>query len=162
MVRHKSRYLLFQFLYPPTDTADASTGASTGTFSHALPTHLEFHSPSASNLTGKDIAAILRDSLSINFGDWGAGCAGGLSVKYFSPATSTGIVKVPREHYRLVWGALSFIREVKGRPVVATMLKVSGTIKKAEMEAVRRAKEEIQSLGEGLGGVVDDGSEMEE
>jgi ribonuclease P/MRP protein subunit POP5 len=66
-----------------------------------------------------------------------------VTVKYFSPATSTGIVRVGREHYRLVWAALTYVREIKGRPCVLRVVHVSGTIKKAELEAVRRAKADI-------------------
>ena len=65
-------------------------------------------------------------------------------MKYFSPTTSTGILRCPREHHRLVWAALTFIKEILGKPVVIRVVKVSGTIKKAEQEGIRRAKEEIR------------------
>lgn len=69
-----------------------------------------------------------------------------LSVKYFSPATSTAIIRVSRDHYRLVWGALSFVTKLP-RPVeqscVIQVVRVSGTIRKAEEEAIRRAKASI-------------------
>lgn len=77
--------------------------------------------------------------------------AGNLSVKYFSPQTSTGIVRVPREHYRLVWTVLSLIKEVKGRPVVVRVVRVSGTIKKVEKEAIRRARGDVKRVS-GAGG----------
>lgn len=57
-----------------------------------------------------------------------------------------------REHYRLVWTALSFIKELKGKPVVVRVVRVSGTIKKVEREAIRRAKVDIKRLGGNGGG----------
>lgn len=64
-------------------------------------------------------------------------------MKYLSPATSTFILRVSRAHYRLVWAALSFMNRVPvrdGRPCVFRVVRVSGTIRKVEEEAVRRAK----------------------
>lgn len=65
-------------------------------------------------------------------------------MKYFSPTTSTGIIRCSRDAYRIVWCALTLISEIGGRPVVFRVARVSGTIKKAEREAMRRAKEEIR------------------
>ena len=64
-------------------------------------------------------------------------------VKYLSPATSTFILRVSRAHYRLVWAALAFMSRVPvhgGRPCVFRVVRVSGTVRKVEEEAVRRAK----------------------
>jgi len=66
-----------------------------------------------------------------------------LTVKYLSPATSTFILRVSRAHYRLVWAALSFMNQVpvkNGRPCIFRVVRVSGTMRKIEEEAVRRAK----------------------
>ena len=65
-------------------------------------------------------------------------------VKYFSPTTSTGIIRCSRDTYRIVWCALTLLSEISGNPVVFRVTKVSGTIKKTEREAIRRAKEEIR------------------
>ena len=48
-----------------------------------------------------------------------------------------------RDHCRLVWAALTYLREVKGRACVVRVVHISGTIKKAEITAVRRAKRDI-------------------
>ena len=68
-------------------------------------------------------------------------------MKYFSPATSTAIIRVAREHYRLVWSALTFATRLP-KPVdqacVMQVVRVSGTIKKAEEEAIRRARMSIR------------------
>ena len=69
------------------------------------------------------------------------------AVKYFSPATSTAIIRVSRDHYRLVWAALTFTTRLL-KPIdqacVMQVVRVSGTIKKAEEEAVRRARLSIR------------------
>lgn len=86
---------------------------------------------------------------------------------YFSPTTSTGILRVPRAEFRLVWAALSFVTEISGErpkgprnqgrgggratpatvgedtPCVIRVVRVSGTIRKSEEELLRRARREV-------------------
>lgn len=84
-------------------------------------------------------------------------------VKYLSPATSTAIIRCPRASFRLVWTALTYMSRVpeygnpsrsKGagpaltRPCVFRVIRVSGTMRKAEEEAIRRARKEIVRLRE--------------
>lgn len=71
-------------------------------------------------------------------------------MKYFSPATSTAIVRCPRAHYRLIWAALTFINRIplskkhpEFVPCVFQVVRVSGTIKKSEEEAIKRARAAI-------------------
>ncbi|MCJ1435210.1 hypothetical protein MMC27_004582 [Xylographa pallens] len=93
-------------------------------------------------------------------------------VKYLSPATSTFILRCPRAHYQLVWAALTYMthlpvvktpggekalagKTMRGgdygktrsgddqRPCVIRVVRVSGTVRKAEEEAVRRARGDI-------------------
>lgn len=81
-----------------------------------------------------------------------------ISVKYLSPATSTAILRCPRASFRLVWSALTYMSHVpstngdtsqkrpnggRERGCVFRVLRVSGTMKKAEEEAIRRARREI-------------------
>lgn len=79
-------------------------------------------------------------------------------VKYLSPATSTAIIRCPRASFRLVWSALTYMSHVpaiggdpaqkrsnggRERPCVFRVVRVSGTMRKAEEEAIRRARREI-------------------
>lgn len=71
-------------------------------------------------------------------------------MKYLSAATSTAIIRCSRAHYRLVWAALSFLTRLpkvsnknEERPCVFQVVRVSGTIRKAEEEAIRRARATI-------------------
>lgn len=67
-----------------------------------------------------------------------------------SPATSTAIIRCSRAHYRLAWGALTSITSIVLSPkrleplsCVFQVVRVSGTIKKSEEEAIRRARAAI-------------------
>ncbi|KAK6497634.1 hypothetical protein TWF481_012039 [Arthrobotrys musiformis] len=142
MVRVKQRYLLFTILYPsgPQPTSGSKTTSSNPTQS------MTFHSPSPPNLNRTSLASIIRSSISTNFGDWGIGQCGGFAVKYFSPATSTGILRITRDNYRTLWAALTYIRELCGQPAVIKVVRVSGTIRKAEVAAVKLAEEAIRKV----------------
>lgn len=144
MVRYKARYLLFDVLYPEEPSLPA--------ISSSTQAHIEFHSSSDPTITPSYLANLIREGLAHQFGDWGAGVAGNVSVKYFSPQTSKGIVRVSRDHYRLVWTVLSLMKELKGKPIVIRVVRVGGTIKKVEKEAVRRAKRDIARFTGAAGG----------
>lgn len=55
-------------------------------------------------------------------------------------------MRVGREQYRLVWAALSMVKEIRGRPCVLRVVHVGGTIKKAELVAVDRAGEDVDRV----------------
>jgi ribonuclease P/MRP protein subunit POP5 len=145
MVRIKHRYLLAEILYPP---------PSTTTLKPDIPDSVLFHAPTAPHITSSTLLHLLRAQISLLFGDYGSGVlAAGLSVKYFSNATSTAIIRCPRAHYRLAWAALTFVMELPGMRKGASgercmlrVVRVSGTIKKVEEEVVRRARRMISSV----------------
>lgn len=65
------------------------------------------------------------------------------TVKYLSHATSTFILRVSRSSYRLLWAALTFMTSIpvkNGKPCIFRVVHVSGTMRKAEEEAIRRAR----------------------
>ncbi|KAJ5647822.1 hypothetical protein N7490_004194 [Penicillium lividum] len=159
MVRLKNRYLLIDILYPDPATWP-STKAKPNTSTSA---QLAIHSPTSDALTPGLLAKMIREEVSELYGDCGVGklggaSAGGINVKYLSPATSTAILRCPRASFRLVWSALTYMSHVpaaggdpsqkrpnggKERGCVFRVLRVSGTMKKAEEEAIRRARREI-------------------
>lgn len=79
-----------------------------------------------------------------------------LTVKYCSQATSTAIIRVARAHYRMVWAALAFTTSLPLKsadlPCVIQVVRVSGTIRKAEEEAIRRARLQIRMAQQSTGG----------
>ncbi|KAK1598275.1 Rpp14/Pop5 family protein [Colletotrichum navitas] len=138
MVRIKERYLLVNILYL---TGDSKSQASN------VPDFVVIHQPTTGSLTPQSLLKAIRAEVAILFGDYGSGAIeGNLQVKYLSPATSTFILKVKRAHYRLVWAALTFMKCVplktgEGKPCIFKVVRVSGTIRKAEEEAVRQARQ---------------------
>ncbi|KAJ5184149.1 hypothetical protein N7492_001765 [Penicillium capsulatum] len=164
MVRLKNRYLLLDILYP-----DPSTWPSTkpSTPASSTPAQLAIHAPTSDALTPGLLAKMIREQVSELYGDWGVGrlggaSAGGVHVKYLSPATSTAIIRCPRASFRLVWSALTYMSHVpttgdsvagqrrpnggRERACVFRVLRVSGTMRKAEEEAIRRARREIMRV----------------
>ncbi|CAI4054470.1 hypothetical protein SKDZ_01G0380 [Saccharomyces kudriavzevii ZP591] len=133
MVRLKSRYILFEVLYPPTDVnVEESMSKADILLAH--------HRASPADVSIKSIIQEVRRSLSLNLGDYGsAKCSSLLQLKYFSNRTSTGIIRCHREDCDLVIMALMLmarIGDVGG--LIVNPVKVSGTIKKIEQFAVRR------------------------
>ncbi|KAJ3015978.1 hypothetical protein HKX48_004277 [Thoreauomyces humboldtii] len=117
MVRIKNRWLLIRVHLEPSRDSPAAT----------IDT----------SLTSKSIYHLLKDSLQLNFGDYGAGIsASSIGVKYFSPFTHTGIIRCSRDQYQMIWAALTFVTKCKGTPCVIRVLHNSGTIKKIQEETV--------------------------
>lgn len=153
MVRIKERYLLVDILYP----TELGTRAN-------LPDVVVLNQPASEDLTAVALLRAIRAEVAALFGDYGSGAleGGGFSgespmssynrtttdlparvVKYLSQATSTFILRIARASYRLVWTALSLMNSVpvkNGKPCVFRVVHVSGTIRKAEEEAIRRAR----------------------
>ncbi|MCJ1324106.1 hypothetical protein MMC10_000768 [Thelotrema lepadinum] len=112
MVRVKHRYLLLHILYPspsPPSSCTQYPATSNPPSAHTKENAtLSIRRPTPPSLTPNILLNLLRDAISDLFGDWGIGvCKADLMVKYLSPLTSTAIIRCPRDHYRLVWAALS-------------------------------------------------------
>ncbi|KAI9039568.1 Rpp14/Pop5 family protein [Aspergillus affinis] len=150
MVRLKHRYLLLDILYPDPSSWPSTTHQHKNVSSRSQ-SQIQIHAPTSDALTPGLLAKMVREEVAETFGDWGI-------VKYLSPATSTAIIRCPRASFRLVWTALTYMSHVpeygnpsrsKGagpaltRPCVFRVIRVSGTMRKAEEEAIRRARREI-------------------
>jgi ribonuclease P/MRP protein subunit POP5 len=156
MVRVKNRYLVVNYLYPTTSNSSKLKDARPGDLQFHQPTPDEFHA-------GKLVRAI-QDGVTELFGDYGLGMvstslkgnysaplivkisANKWPVNYHSTATSTSIVRCPQAHYEMVWAALTFMTHLprpSNTPVVVKVVRVTGTIRKAEEEIIKRAKEII-------------------
>ena len=146
MVRIKHRYLLLNILLP--EALKPSTGAIAAS---ALPPSVDFRSPTPSHITAGLLITHLRNSIATHFGDCGLGLTtASLKVIYLSTATSTAIIRCPRQYYRVVWAALTYINELPGirrgevgKQCVIQVVRVSGTIRKSEDELLRRAKKDL-------------------
>ncbi len=146
MVRIKHRYLLINILFPDSPLTNKTTPSNA-----TPPAYVTFRSPIPSQLNPGLFISHLRNSIATHFGDSGLGLTtGSLKVVYLSPATSTAIVRCPRQHYRIVWAALTYINElpgvrrgVPGKQCVVQVVGVSGTIRKSEEELLRRARKDL-------------------
>ncbi|KAH3686519.1 hypothetical protein WICPIJ_002497 [Wickerhamomyces pijperi] len=122
MVRLKSRYILFEIIYPPTSTNITTT-------SYSLKTSLKLHHQT-STISGRELLQLIRTTLNETYGDFGSGLhASSMNVKYFSPRTSTGILRTARDNFELIIGTLMMIRSVQGKNCIVNVIHVSGTIK---------------------------------
>ncbi|KAI9789960.1 MAG: hypothetical protein M1833_002127 [Piccolia ochrophora] len=153
MVRIKHRYLLVHVL-SPAETDNNVQSASTPT--QKLPAHVLFQPP-IPFVTPALLAHHIRSHIATLYGDHGVGVTSmGLAVKYLSPLTATFILRCPLDSYRLVWAALAFMTtlpvEAGRRPCVLRVVRTSGTIRKVEEEAVRRAREGVGRAVMGVGG----------
>ncbi|PHH87170.1 hypothetical protein CDD83_9235 [Cordyceps sp. RAO-2017] len=135
MVRIKERYLLVNIVYLP-DPAKTSKDR--------VPDFVIQHQPTVERLTPQALLKAIRSEVALLFGDYGSGALEGhLSVKYLSLATSTFILRCARGHHQILWAALALMDHVPvkdGRPCTFRVVRVSGTMRKAEEEALRQAR----------------------
>ncbi|KAH7160272.1 Rpp14/Pop5 family-domain-containing protein [Dactylonectria estremocensis] len=143
MVRIKERYLLVNIVYAPDPVRAAKDN---------VPQCVVQHQPTLDRLTPQTLLKGIRAEVASLFGDYGSGALGGsISVKYISLATSTFILRCPRAHYQMLWSALTFMDRIPvrdGKPCIFRVVRVSGTIRKAEEEAIRQAKKLILAAKE--------------
>ncbi|KAF5133578.1 Ribonuclease P/MRP protein subunit POP5 [Metarhizium anisopliae] len=143
MVRIKERYLLVNIIYPPDATKSSAA---------KVPSFIVQHQPTLERVTPRALLEAIRTQVGLLFGDSGLGALeGNLSVKYLSLATSTFILRCHRAHYQILWSALTFMDHVPakdGRPCIFRVVRVSGTIRKAEEEAIRQARQLILAAKE--------------
>lgn len=138
MVRLKSRYVLFEIIYPVSSNY-MEQAASASSRKEILLSH---HQVSPAEITIKLLLQEIRRSLQTNFGDYGCGKATSLlQVKYFSNMTSTGILRCHREDCDLVLTSLTLMTKIGTvDSIILVPIKVSGTIKKIEEYAGRRSE----------------------
>ncbi|KAF2742268.1 hypothetical protein M011DRAFT_412978 [Sporormia fimetaria CBS 119925] len=148
MVRLKNRYLVVNYLYPN------GNGQQTG--KDSLPGALTFHQPTPDEFHQGKLLRAIQENVQELFGEYGMGMVStSLKINYHSTATSTSIIRCPQAHFEIVWAALTFMTKLPKPidvPVVVKAVRVSGTIRKAEEEVIRRAKELIRRARVGEAG----------
>lgn len=139
MVRLKTRYLLFEIIYP--DSLNSNN------LNDKLQTHVDLRQPSDSSVDARKLSKLFRDSVQEFYGDYGSGVLSStIAVKYFSPVTNSGILRVNRDHFRIAWGMLTNITEINNRKCIITVTRVSGTIKKCEQAVIKRDSKDIGNV----------------
>ncbi|KZO98935.1 hypothetical protein CALVIDRAFT_535035 [Calocera viscosa TUFC12733] len=125
MVRFKNRWLLIEFI--PCGAAQ----------------------PSQRSTTSKQIWSELRGTVVHNFGEVGWGAVGGsLNVKYYSPVTNLCIIRVARDHYRTAWAGVTLLTSLNGETCIPRVVHCSGTIKQAQIAAIKYDRELIARMKE--------------
>ncbi|KAL1919116.1 uncharacterized protein VTP21DRAFT_2498 [Calcarisporiella thermophila] len=135
MVRFKNRWILFEVIWEKSLVDSTVDGkylpAAQGDFV----------------LSSRDLIGMIKDAVLHNFGDYGQGCVqSSLSIKYFSAHTNIGILRVSRDHFRMAWGALTFIKQICGRQCMIRVIHNGGTIKKCQHAAIEYDREQILAL----------------
>ncbi|PVZ98666.1 hypothetical protein BB558_005322 [Smittium angustum] len=96
------------------------------------------------NLSISDIDSTIRTFVNSNYGDAGMSLLiGNMTVKYFSPVTKLGILRVARDHYRMLWSSLTMISQIKSKRCRFSVLHISGTINKCQKAAISFDRELI-------------------
>ncbi|CDO75116.1 hypothetical protein BN946_scf185010.g41 [Trametes cinnabarina] len=125
MVRFKNRWLLVEFLPVPAP----------------IPGRPSTTRPQ-DELTSKHIWAALKQSVITHFGDTGWGAVGSsLTIKYFSPRTNLCIIRVARDPHKIAWASVTLMTAIDGRKYIPHVVHVSGTIKQAQLSAIRHNRE---------------------
>lgn len=141
MVRLKTRYILFEVLYPNSKETPLEKHCD----SYAAST-LALHQKSPSGTTPKQVLRLIRASLKKNFGDYGASMAVGVTVRYFSPETSTGILRVMRANWQHIVCAMTFISKFGTEDCIFNVVEVSGSIKKCQDRAMSRDRQMLLKM----------------
>ncbi|KAI1792147.1 hypothetical protein LXA43DRAFT_1008201 [Ganoderma leucocontextum] len=126
MVRFKNRWLLVEFL------PSACPGPNQPSRVAEEPT------------TSKQIWSALKQSVIAHFGDTGWGAVGSsLTIKYFSPRTNLCIIRVARDPHKIAWASVTLMTMIDGRKYVPHVVHVSGTVKQAQLAAIRHNREVV-------------------
>ncbi|RKP01883.1 hypothetical protein CXG81DRAFT_25447 [Caulochytrium protostelioides] len=100
--------------------------------------------PDSVAVSSSDVWHALQDALVTNFGSaGGATCGESLLLKYWSPVTRHGVVRLLRDDLPTVWAAVTLITKLKGQPCAITVGHVGGTIKSCQQVLIRWDEREI-------------------
>lgn len=139
MVRLKNRYILFDITYPPSNYGSQSEFV--GFSSDPQTALLLLHRASPAWVEPKMIILAVRHAIEDHYGEHGAGLANSsVVIKYFSPKTSTGIIRCSRSSTPYVVSAMTLLNRIGDREVVIRAVHISGTIRKCEQASTRRSQ----------------------
>ena len=135
MVRHKNRWLLVMV-----ELADEVRNRKQ-----------QSSSPSDSFPSRKEFTARLRRTVSWCFGIAGEGAACEMQIRFFDTETRLVVVRVPREHYRIIWSALTLLltrkqllslgEKTDAGDYQASVVSVHGSARTAKVATYRKLRE---------------------
>ncbi|XP_077995236.1 ribonuclease P/MRP protein subunit POP5-like [Glandiceps talaboti] len=95
----------------------------------------------------KDIYFAVKQAIERCHGDYGAGVTqGGLSVKYLNTYTKTVLIRVRRDHHKLLWSALPFIKSIGKQQVFLHSLHIGGTIRSCQKFLTKYGRQQLVVL----------------
>ncbi|KAJ3134087.1 hypothetical protein HK100_003887 [Physocladia obscura] len=142
-MRFKNRYLCFQLTAEQRHRRDSNVAGGLVVAEH---------------VTAAAVAQAVRIAVAEEFGDFGTGLsmathaitccyrnvyfAQNSQVKYFSPLTGVGILRVPRDLAREVWAAIVLLSELHSMNLNCriSVFHIAGTIKHAQISTIRHDK----------------------
>jgi len=151
MVRFKNRYLLVELV--PVSPHKQTI------IEYGVP----FKDSPYAAVTATNVAAYLRQGIQVNFGTVGAAStAQSLSVKYCNGSTGLMIIRTARDHFQMVWAALTLLNAFppvvqygsEQKPAVSSsgwkciwaVKHVSGTIRTAQKQAIKLNMRKLRNL----------------
>ncbi|KAK9915984.1 hypothetical protein WJX75_006970 [Coccomyxa subellipsoidea] len=98
-------------------------------------------------LTEANIQSVLRESIALNFGDYGLGiCLASQQVKYYNPLTNLCIVRCGREQYKGVLASMTTITTFRYRTVMMHLLHNGGTLASCQRAAIDHNRAVLQNM----------------
>jgi hypothetical protein len=58
-------------------------------------------------------------------------------VKYYNESTNLCILRSPRDQFRMVWAALTFITQIENAPLLLRVIHVGGTLRSCQASAIK-------------------------
>jgi ribonuclease P/MRP protein subunit POP5 len=98
-------------------------------------------------VTAVDLFKALKESVALNFGDWGAGTQQtALTCKYWHALTNMAIFRCARDNAKLVLASLALLRLIRGRVVTCNTIHVAGTIRSCQETTIRHHQAALAKL----------------
>lgn len=137
MVRHKTRWLLVRLDFFEDLSGDRTwSGADTSSSSKTSGEIAQ----AEGLITKKDVLKSIRDSLGLSFGVASSGISNEIQVRLYDEHFRLAMIRVPREESPTVRAAVTFLRAVQGKPVVASIISVNGSARTAKAATIMEFK----------------------
>eukprot|EP00037_Helgoeca_nana_P012191 m.110369 g.110369 ORF g.110369 m.110369 type:complete len:149 (+) comp21302_c0_seq30:161-607(+) len=121
MVRLKHRYLLTEVLFSD-DKVDPSTKWG-------------------------ELLRAVKEGVQLAHGDFGTSCvSSSIQIKYFNPYTRIMLIRVSRDHYEMVWSALTFLTQFNQRECIFRVIHLAGTIRSCQKHLLRFQQKALKTM----------------
>lgn len=99
------------------------------------------------SLTTQIVYHAILQSVENTHGDYGISCIKkSFKVKYINPYTSVVFIKCSRDYYRMLWQAITFLKDIAERRCFLRTLHLGGTIKSCQRFLIKHNKEQLVKM----------------